>query len=281
MRVDQSLWHPSSDRSDIMKSEDHSGDIPGETPSTEPAGRERRTVTRRLRSKRGGLILAALVTFALAGYASVGVSSAAESGSAVTADETPAPTPTASTPTDGGARSGPADGGATGIVGSTTTSSFIISTATGVQVTINETTDTTYTENGESVTVSAVADGESVLVLGLVDSAVITAAQVVVQPDGDGGAAASQAAGVIAFQQGEPSPDQSVGQIPDYTEGEGTIVSGATAFQAATAAQDVVPGGIADRVVQLADGEYEVHNISINWPHHVFVNEDFQVIGWN
>jgi hypothetical protein len=262
-----------------VKDEDNIGDIPGET-SSSPAGRQRRTIARRLLSKRGGLILAAVLTFALAGYVGVGVSSAADNGSAA-ADDTTAPTATASGPAGGGARSGPADGGATGIVGGTATSSFTISTATGVQVTVNETADTTYAENGASTAASAVTDGESVLVLGLVDSATITAAQVVVQPDGDGGAAASQAAGVIGFQQGSPSPAQSAGQIPDYTEGEGTIVSGATAYNATTAAQAAVPGGIVDRVVQLDDGEYEVHNISINWPHHVFVNTDFQVVGWN
>jgi hypothetical protein len=264
-----------------MNDEDHIGDIPGETSSRSPAGRKRRTIARRLLSKRGGLILAAVLTFALAGYAGVGVSSAADNGSAASPDDTTAPTATASGPAGGGARSGPADGGATGIVGSTATSSFTISTATGVQVTVNEAADTTYAENGASTPASAVTDGESVLVLGLVDSATITAAQVVVQPDGDGGAAASQAAGVIGFQQGTPSPAQSVGQIPDYTEGEGTIVTGTTAYEATTAAQAAVPGGIVDRVVQLDDGEYEVHNISINWPHHVFVNTDFQVVGWN
>jgi hypothetical protein len=34
------------------------------------------------------------------------------------------------------------------------------------------------------------------------------------------------------------------------------------------------------RVVELSDGEYEVHNISINWPHHVFVSKDFKVLGY-
>jgi hypothetical protein len=101
-----------------------------------------------------------------------------------------------------------------------------------------------------------------------------------VQPGGDGGAAAAEAAGVIPFQQGVPSPTKSVGQIPDYTEGEGTIVSGTTADKATKAAQAVVPGGINDRVVQLSDGEYEVHNISVNWPHHVFVSKDFKVLGY-
>jgi hypothetical protein len=34
-----------------------------------------------------------------------------------------------------------------------------------------------------------------------------------------------------------------------------------------------------DRVVELGNGEYEVHTIGVNWPHHIFVNQDFQVIG--
>jgi hypothetical protein len=39
------------------------------------------------------------------------------------------------------------------------------------------------------------------------------------------------------------------------------------------------PGGIVDRVVELSNGEYEVHNIGVNWPHHIFVNKDFRVVG--
>jgi hypothetical protein len=26
-------------------------------------------------------------------------------------------------------------------------------------------------------------------------------------------------------------------------------------------------------------GEYNVHYIGVNWPHHVFVNQDFKVVG--
>jgi hypothetical protein len=47
------------------------------------------------------------------------------------------------------------------------------------------------------------------------------------------------------------------------------------------AALAAYPGGIVDRVVQLSNGEYEVHYIGVNWPHHVFVNQDFKVIGAN
>jgi hypothetical protein len=26
-------------------------------------------------------------------------------------------------------------------------------------------------------------------------------------------------------------------------------------------------------------GDYEVHCISVNWPHHIFVDQDFEVVG--
>jgi hypothetical protein len=32
-------------------------------------------------------------------------------------------------------------------------------------------------------------------------------------------------------------------------------------------------------VVKLSNGEYEVHNIGVNWPHHIFVNQNFKVVG--
>jgi hypothetical protein len=41
------------------------------------------------------------------------------------------------------------------------------------------------------------------------------------------------------------------------------------------------PGGIVDRVVAIGNGIYEVHYIGVNWPHHIFVNQDFQIIGAN
>ena len=59
----------------------------------------------------------------------------------------------------------------------------------------------------------------------------------------------------------------------------GLIVSGITANKATEAALAAYPGGVVDRVVQLSNGEYEVHNIGVNWPHHIFENIDFQVIG--
>jgi hypothetical protein len=34
-------------------------------------------------------------------------------------------------------------------------------------------------------------------------------------------------------------------------------------------------------VVQLSNGEYEVHYIGVNWPHHIFVTRNFKVVGAN
>jgi hypothetical protein len=95
-----------------------------------------------------------------------------------------------------------------------------------------------------------------------------------------GSAYTASSATVIPFQQGAPTASKQAGQIPaDYTEGSGTIVSGTTANQATEAALAAYPGGIVDRVVKLGNGDYEVHNIGVNWPHHIFINRDFKVIG--
>ncbi|MCU1685750.1 MAG: hypothetical protein JWQ81_6489 [Amycolatopsis sp.] len=245
---------------------------PAGHPTTTADG-ERRTRARRWHSsKKSAWIVAAGLTVAIVGIAGAGTASAADLSPSTSA---------AATPVGGGPVAAPADGGATGIVDSKSASSFTFATATGVEVTVNENSATTYRVGVLPVPASVVQKGESVLALGLVNTSTITASQVTVQPFGDGGVAAAQAAGVIPFQQGVPSPTQSVGQIPtDYTEGDGTIVSGAVADKATAASQAVVPGGIVDRVVLLSDGDYEVHNISINWPHHVFLNKDFKVLGY-
>jgi len=150
-------------------------------------------------------------------------------------------------------------------------------------VTVNEASTTTYQNGTSSISASAITNGESVLVLGTVNTTngtTIAATQVIVQPAGSGGSAASSAAGVVPFQSGAPSTSKQVGQIPaNYSQGSGTIVSGTTANKATEAALAAYPGGVVDRVVQLSNGEYEVHNIGVNWPHHVFVNQNFQVVG--
>jgi hypothetical protein len=178
------------------------------------------------------------------------------------------------------ARSGPAAGGASGTVDSMSTSSFTMSTAAGQKVTVNQASSTTYHKGTSSTSASAITPGESVLVLGTTSGTTITATQVIVQPTGDYGSAASRAAGVIPFQQGAPATSKQAGQIPaNYREGSGTIVSGTTANTATEAALAAYPGGVVDRVVKLSNGEYEVHYIGVNWPHHIFVSQDFKVVG--
>ena len=85
---------------------------------------------------------------------------------------------------------------------------------------------------------------------------------------------------MVPFQRGAPSTSKQVGQIPAaYKQGAGTLASGTTANRATVAALAAYPGGVVDRVVELSSGEYEVHNIGVNGPHHVFVNQDFKVVG--
>jgi hypothetical protein len=108
------------------------------------------------------------------------------------------------------------------------------------------------------------------------------ATQVIVQPTAGGGPASSAAAGVIPFQPGAPTTSRQVGQIPsNYSQGSGAIVSGTTANKATEAALAAYPGGVVDRVVQLSNGEYEVHYIGVSWPHHIFVDQAFKVVGAN
>jgi hypothetical protein len=85
---------------------------------------------------------------------------------------------------------------------------------------------------------------------------------------------------VVPFQRGQPSPATKVGQVPaSFSAGTGTIVTGAAANKAKAAALAAYPGGTVNRVVLLSDGEYNVHIIGVNWPHHVFVNQNFKVVG--
>jgi Domain of unknown function (DUF5666) len=178
------------------------------------------------------------------------------------------------------ARSGPAAGGVVGTVDSLSTSSFVVLTSTGQKVTVQEAPSTEFRKGTSSTSASAITKGESVLVLGTVNGSTITASQVIVQPADGGGSATSSAAGMVPFQRGAPSTSKQVGQIPaNYSQGSGTIVSGTEANKATEAALAAYPGGIVDRVVELSNGEYEVHNIGVNWPHHIFVNHDFKVVG--
>jgi hypothetical protein len=156
----------------------------------------------------------------------------------------------------------------------------MMTTGAGQKVTVKKASTTRYKKGTSSTSASAVKKGESVLVLGTTNGTTITASQVIVQPAGSDGSAASSAAGVVPFQRGAPSTSKQAGEIPgNYSQGSGTIVSGTKANRATEAALAAYPGGVVDRVVKLSNGEYEVHNIGVNWPHHIFVNHAFKVVG--
>jgi hypothetical protein len=94
------------------------------------------------------------------------------------------------------------------------------------------------------------------------------------------GANTPTAGQVIPFQRGQPSRATQVGQVPpNFSPGSGTIITGTAANKAKAAALAAYPGGIVNRLVLLSNGEYNVHMIGVNWPHHVFVNANFKVVG--
>jgi hypothetical protein len=209
---------------------------------------------------------------------SYGIIDATSSSASATASST-APSGSAS---GGGsnARSGPTAGGSSGTASSVTSSGFTLTTAAGEKVTVTEASSTTYEKGTSPATASAVTSGEPVLVLGTTDSTTITATQVIVQPPAT--SAPNPGGQVIPYAKGQAGSTQQAGQIPaDYQQGSGTIVSGTTATKATEAALAAYPGGVVDRVVAIGNGQYEVHYIGVNWPHHIFVNQDFQVIGAN
>lgn len=257
-------------------------------PPAGQAGRSR--VWRLLPSRKGGWIAGAALMSAVIGLSACTATSTATSSPATAAS----PTATAESGAPGSgpaggpqpagagsnARSGPAEGGSIGTVDSVSTPGFTIATSAGQKVTVNETASTTYQKGTTSSSASALTTGEPVLVLGTTSGTTITATQVVVQPAAGEGSATASAADVVPFQRGAPSTPKQLGQVPaNYTEGSGTVVDGTAADNATKAALAAYPGGVVDRVVQLSSGEYEVHYIGVNWPHHIFVDQDFHVMG--
>jgi hypothetical protein len=94
------------------------------------------------------------------------------------------------------------------------------------------------------------------------------------------GASAATLGKVIPFTRGQPSPATKVGQVPaNFNPGAGKIITGTAANKAKAAALAAYPGVTVNRVVLLSNGEYNVHIIGVNWPHHVFVSKDFKVVG--
>jgi hypothetical protein len=170
-------------------------------------------------------------------------------------------------------------GGVVGAVDSVSTSSFAVLTSAGQKVAVQEASSTEYRKGANSIPASAITKGDSVLVLGMINGPTVTASQVIVQTADKGGSATSSAA-VVPFQRSAPSAAKQVGHVPaNYSQGSGTIIIGTEANKAIEAALANYPGGIVDRVVELSNGEYEVHNIGVNWPHHIFVSHDFKVVG--
>jgi Domain of unknown function (DUF5666) len=230
-------------------------------------------------SRKVTMSIAAVAAALAVGGGSYAIASAA-SGSAPASAPPSASSPASGPRTSGGApnaRSGPAAGGTEGTVSSVSPSGFTLTTSAGQKVTITEAPATTYQEGTSPASANAVATGETVLVLGTTENTAIAATQVIVHPATPAAATAAQ---VVPFHRGTASTSKQAGQIPaSYSQGSGTIVSGTAAGKATEAALGAYPGGIVDRVVQLSNGEYEVHNIGVNWPHHVFVNQDFKVVG--
>ncbi len=176
------------------------------------------------------------------------------------------------------ARSGPAAGGASGTVSNVSQSSFTLTTSAGQKVTVDEASGTRYLNGTSPTSAVAVTSGANALVLGTTSGTTIEATQVTVNYTP--ATPPSTAAQVVPFQRGAPTTSKQVGQIPaNWSFGSGTIVSGSAADQATAAALAAFPGGVVDRVVQLSSGEYNVHYIGVNWPHHVFVSSTFQVVG--
>jgi hypothetical protein len=120
---------------------------------------------------------------------------------------------------------------------------------------------------------TSIATGATVIVLA-------TGGYAIADSGPSSSASAAKAGKVIPFQRGAPTPATKVGQVPaSFKAGTGTIVTGTAATNAKAAAVAAYPGGTVNRVVLLSDGEYNVHMIAVNWPHHVFVSSNFQVVG--
>jgi hypothetical protein len=162
-------------------------------------------------------------------------------------------------------------------VTSVATSSFTLTTSAGQKVTVDEKSSTKYEKGTASASAKSVTKGESALVLGTVNSTTITATQVVV---GFKDPTVTETAKVVPFRKGTPTASKQVGQIPaNWSAGSGTIVSGTTANAATEAALAAYPAAVVDRVAKLRNGDYNVHYIGVNWPHHVFESSTFKVIG--
>jgi hypothetical protein len=130
--------------------------------------------------------------------------------------------------------------------------------------------------SGRRKLTAAIAGGAAAIALAIGGYAIADANS----SNGASASANGNAAQVIPFQKGQPGASKSVGQVPaSFQQGAGTIITGTAADKAKAAAAAAYPGGTINRVVLLSDGQYNVHVIGVNWPHHVFVNQAFKVVG--
>jgi hypothetical protein len=115
---------------------------------------------------------------------------------------------------------------------------------------------------------------------GVAAIAVAAGGVAIIDSGSSSSASAATVAKVVPFTRGKPTAATPVGQIPaGFKDGSGTLITGTAANKAKAAAAAAYPGGTVNRVSKLSNGEYNVHIIGVNWPHHVFVNQNFQVVG--
>ena len=178
----------------------------------------------------------------------------------------------------------PAEGGTVGAIDSMSASDFVVSTSTGLKVTVEKTPSTIYRKGAIRTSARAIKSGDSVLVFGMVDLAMtggttkptIAASQVIVQPAGKAGSAALSTTNGTGFRT---LVAKQVGLIPPATQERGMLVNGTEADKATEAALGAYAGGLVNRVVKLSDSVYDVHNAAISWPHNIYVDQDFKYVG--
>lgn len=176
------------------------------------------------------------------------------------------------------ARSAPAAGGAAGAINDVSSSGMTFTTSAGQTVTVTYSNATKYKRGSHSTSSTSLKVGDDVLVFGITNSATIGVTEIIVEPAGSRMFKASST--VIPFTRGTSTDSREVGAIPaNWSQGSGAIVRATSADEATTAALTKYPGGVVDRVVKLGNGQYNVHYIGVNWPHHVFVSQNFKVVG--
>ena len=156
-------------------------------------------------SRKLTMSIAAAATAIAIGGGSYAIASAASGSVPASAPPSASSSPASGPRTSGGtsnARSGPAAGGTEGTVSNVSPSGFTLTTSADQKVTITEASATTYQVGTSPASASAIANGETVLVLGTTENTAIAATQVIVHPAAPAAATAAQ---VVPFQRGTTS----------------------------------------------------------------------------